>query len=257
MTANERHPLQRYPSGSAVLLPPQLWGSVAFYATAAMYPAALIDTRMRFDKRLKSAHRYAIADTRGRLDLTVPVSHPAADAPRDWEHTLVSPHGRWWEVHRTALESAYGRTPFFEFYIDRLAPLFSEDVCGRSVGALVTAADGTIRAILGLAPAAQTVSESALTNHALTATDMPAGDTIAQIHDLRRCDFTALPCPRRYWQVRGDVLGFIDRLSILDLIFNLGPEAPLYLCADSHHEFSATPRPTEKKSLPLSPHELG
>ncbi|MDE6643883.1 MAG: WbqC family protein, partial [Muribaculaceae bacterium] len=32
-----------------------------------------------------------------------------------------------------------------------------------------------------------------------------------------------------YYQVRADRLGFIPNLSILDLIFNLGPEAPLLL----------------------------
>lgn len=32
-----------------------------------------------------------------------------------------------------------------------------------------------------------------------------------------------------YWQVRADRLGHISGLSILDLIFNLCPEAPLHL----------------------------
>ena len=33
----------------------------------------------------------------------------------------------------------------------------------------------------------------------------------------------------QYWQIREDSLGFIGRLSVLDLIFNLGPDAVLYL----------------------------
>ena len=32
-----------------------------------------------------------------------------------------------------------------------------------------------------------------------------------------------------YWQVRADRLGFIGGLSVLDLIFNLGPEAALHI----------------------------
>ena len=32
-----------------------------------------------------------------------------------------------------------------------------------------------------------------------------------------------------HYQVRAAGLGFIPGLSVLDLIFNLGPEAPLYL----------------------------
>lgn len=208
-----KHPLVTHPDDSVALLPPQLFGSVVYYSVMAAYPNAVIDTSMRFDKRLKSAHRYAIADTRGRLELTVPVSHPAQGCPRNWQHTLISPHGRWWDVHRVALESAYGRTPFFEFYIDRLLPIFAEP-SGESVASQVIAADKTIREILGLA------------------TNILAPDAVTdelKITDYRNVDFTADNCPRKYWQVRGDSLGFIDRLSILDLIFNLGPEAPLYL----------------------------
>lgn len=33
----------------------------------------------------------------------------------------------------------------------------------------------------------------------------------------------------QYWQIRADKLGFISGLSVLDLIFNLGPEAVIYL----------------------------
>ncbi|MDE6430391.1 MAG: WbqC family protein, partial [Duncaniella sp.] len=40
------------------------------------------------------------------------------------------------------------------------------------------------------------------------------------------CEPISLPS---YWQIREDKLGFIPGLSVLDLIFNLGPEAVLYL----------------------------
>lgn len=33
----------------------------------------------------------------------------------------------------------------------------------------------------------------------------------------------------RYYQVREDKLGFLPHLSVVDLLFNLGPEALLYL----------------------------
>ncbi|MCM1406727.1 MAG: WbqC family protein, partial [[Clostridium] fimetarium] len=34
-----------------------------------------------------------------------------------------------------------------------------------------------------------------------------------------------------YYQVRADRFGYLPNLSALDLLFNLGPEAPLYLRA--------------------------
>lgn len=200
-------------AAGTVILPPQLFGTVAYYSRMAAYPAAVIDTGMRFDKRLKSAHRYAVADTRGRLELTVPVSHPPADSPRRWRDTPLSRHGRWWEAHRTALESAYGRTPFFEFYIDRLATVIAEPPDGATVADIVIAADAIVRRILRLPVA--------------VATTLPS--SAGAVTDCRADDFAAAHAPRQYWQVRRHTLGFTDSLSILDLIFSLGPEAPLYL----------------------------
>ena len=49
-----------------------------------------------------------------------------------------------------------------------------------------------------------------------------------RIIDLRCASFASADMPP-YFQVRAAALGFIHSLSILDLIFNLGPEAPLYL----------------------------
>ena len=108
-------------------------------------------------------------------------------------------------MHRVALESAYGRTPYFEFYIDRFLPMLTTGVTERfpKLHALSTAWDREIRDILGLT------------------SDRTKGDPLPQ------------PCReieiRPYRQVRGDKLGFIAGLSILDLVFNLGPEAQLYL----------------------------
>lgn len=202
--------------GQKAVMPPQYFGSTGYYAVLAAYPEVYIDCGMRADKRFKTAHRCQIADTRGLLTLTMPVSHP--HGPHSWAETAVSTHGHWPAVHLTALESAYGRTPFFEFYIDRLRPLFEagqfEDP-GRNVAEHDLRCDEALRRILGLdnnvSPA--TDAESLINDGA---------------RDFRRHDFTAIKISQ-YYQVRADRLGFYPGLSILDLIFNLGPEAPLYL----------------------------
>ena len=108
-------PLTTQPADKVALLPPQLFGSVAYYAAMAQYRKAVVDTSLRYDKRFKSVHRYSIADARGELRLTVPVSRPEGAflaGNLTWRDVTVSAHGRWWEVHLQALESAYGRTPF-------------------------------------------------------------------------------------------------------------------------------------------------
>ena len=177
---------------------PQLFGPIDYWVRrAAGLPLA---TAPLFDKRRKEVHRYTIADVNGPLTLTVPIVKPHGLPHATWADVALSDHGQWWHIHRTALESAYGRTPFFEFYIDRFAPLFSADTPDRypSILHYIAAADSLLRPIL--LPTTQPSANSALK--------------------------TTLP---PYWQPRADRLGFIPGLSILDLIFCLGPEAAIYL----------------------------
>ncbi|MDE7451860.1 MAG: WbqC family protein [Paramuribaculum sp.] len=195
-------------------LPPQYCGSCSYYAVLASYRRVIIHDGMRYDKRFKSTHRTTIADTRGILDLTVPVAKPEHTSGAQWCDATVSAHGGWWNVHLTALESAYGRTPFFEFYIDDFLPLFREEVCGMPITDFDSEFDRIIRRLLGITTEVVHITDARL----------PQG-----VADLIKADFQALAPIKSYYQMRGNRLGFIPDLSILDLLFNLGPESPLHL----------------------------
>lgn len=211
MSAGAASPLVRYPS-TGVVLPPRYCGSVGYYALMSAYGDVKVDWSAPFNKRSKEVHRAEIADTRGRLRLTVPIAKPESSSTARWSDIRVSAHGDWWAVHLTALESAYGRTPYFEFYIDRFTRFFtprSGDGDER-ITDLAAGIDSEIRSILGIAP---------------------DGSQPAAVTDT--IDFTSGPLPElpgvEYYQIRADKLGFIPALSILDLIFNMGPESPLIL----------------------------
>lgn len=190
---------------------PQYFGSVSYYALLSSFGKVYVDLTLPADKRFKSAHRCAIVDTRDEIMLTVPIVHP--HGRHSWLETPVSTHGRWWHVHRTALESAYGRTPFFEYYIDRFSPIFDADYADYSisVGELDRRCDAIIRNILGID------NEVIYSGPVETVED-----------DFRKIKNIELE-PIEYYQLRADRLGFREGLSVLDLIFNLGPEAPLLL----------------------------
>ena len=144
--------------------------------------------------------------------LTVPIEKPSG---RGWADVKVSAHGAWWNVHRVALESAYGRTPFFEFYIDRFLPFLRERIPGQGEG--VIALDGAIDAVVrDILLIDSPVSYSAVRNVGSDDCDCRQGEM-------------PVSCTMPYYQVRAAKLGFISGLSILDLIFNLGPESPEYL----------------------------
>lgn len=212
-------PLIRYKE-TTLVLPPVLCGSIGYYALLASHKNVVIDRYCRFDKRRKLMHRYDIADVNGRLTLTVPILKPRIGA--SWNDATVSAHGGWWNIHKVALWSAYGRTPFFEYYVDELMPYLLpcdginlEPLMGFNLGV-----DAVIRKILGI---------DSDVRHELTDEEkelLKKGDI--SIIDYRNSTFE-LNTSVEYYQVRATKHGFIPNLTILDLIFNMGPESPLVL----------------------------
>lgn len=204
----------RFPQ-ARITLPVQYFGSVDYYARMAACGRVVVDDTLRYDKRFKSAHRCLIADTRGKLRITVPVRKPdhRGEGKLGWADIAISDHGQWWQDADVSLASAYGRTPFYEFYIDRLRRFFSRTTPDEfdSVAALDRAVDRSVRAILGLSTEVIYASELKDVQPEISATPIPDPEAV------------------EYYQVRKAKLGFIPELSILDLIFNMGPEAAVVL----------------------------
>lgn len=170
--------------------------SANYYRIIARNPEVQINLNARFDKRQKEVHRMVIADVRGAVELTVPIAKPYG---KTWGETRISQHGHWNRTMWTALESAYGRTPYFEFYADDFRPLLADRNDFGTVTELNAQFDSVIRHCLQL-----------------------------PIEGIEPANMEVNSQPP-YWQIRQDKLGFIPNLSILDLIFNLGPEALIYL----------------------------
>lgn len=205
---------------TTLVLPPALCGSIGYYALLASHKNVVIDRYCRYDKRRKLMHRYDIADVNGRLTLTVPITKPRIGA--SWNDAGVSAHGGWWNIHKVALWSAYGRTPFFEYYIDEFMPYLQprNGIQPESLMNLNTGIDAIIRRIAGI--------ESNV-RHELSAEEKEQiKRSDKSIIDLRNSTFE-LNTPIEYYQVRAQQQGFIPNLTILDLIFNIGPETPLVL----------------------------
>ncbi len=205
---------------ATILLPPRFLGSVDYYAAMAAYSHAVIDTSMPFNKRQKSTHRTRILDANGDAMVTVPIEKPASMSSACWSDITVSAHGAWWNVAVTALRSAYGRTPFFEYYIDEFLPLLSSAAAGRRLMELDADLDRVLRRLLGIETSVSYGMPTDQTDH----TDAISGP----VEDFRTRPLDFIH-EKEYYQLRASKHGFQGGLSVVDLLFNLGPEAPLLL----------------------------
>lgn len=207
-------------AGEVALFPSRYLGTVGYYAALSAYKQVVIDSEARFDKRAKAVHRCRIADTHGEIQLTVPIEKPVSLTGAQWKDILISGHGNWWHVHWETLQSAYGRTPFFEYYADDFAWLFSSDAVGLPVLEFNARLDHVLRALLGIETEVNYTADEASGRYVDFRRRVPEADN-------------EIP----YYQVRASRYGFMPDLSVIDLLFNVGPESPLVLTQISRRLF--------------------
>lgn len=170
------------------------------------------------DNYLKQTYRNRclIAGAGGSLPLTIPVVKP--DTLKCLTRDIrISDHGHWRRLHWNALVSAYNSTPFFEYYADDFAPFYEEKYTylfdfNERLRCLVCE-------LLDLQPDVHYTETYAFS---------PENDfreTIRPKHEGDDPAFRAVP----YYQVFREKYGFQPNLSIVDLLFNMGPEAIVVL----------------------------
>lgn len=159
-------------------------------------------------------NRCVIATTAGRQALTIPVeAYDGLKCPmRD---IRISDHGGWRRLHWNALVSAYGESPFFDYYADDIRPFYErrwDYLFDFNMEATVA-----VCALLDVTPNI-VVADSYADPVAEQADDYR--DAIRPKHSAEDAAFT----PQPYYQVYASKHGFLPNLSILDLLFNEGPD---------------------------------
>lgn len=201
---------------SVLLLPPMFLAPVGYYAAMAAFPRAVIDTSMRFNKRFKSPHRTTIADANGTSLVSVPIVKPESMTAARWDDIIVSAHNSWWNDAMTALRSAYGRTPFYEFYEDDFLEIINRDAAGKSLMSIDRELDQLVRRLAGITTKVEYGNPDELLGNASVVADCRS-NPIDFVHAVE------------YYQVRSARHGFIPDMSIVDMLFNIGPESALVL----------------------------
>lgn len=167
-------------------------------------------------------NRCVIGTANGPMTLSLPVEgNLGKNGIRD---VRLSDHGNWQHIHWNSIESAYNSSPFFEFYADDLRPFFE-----KKLGFLFDFNEEIREKICELLEIRAT---SQKTTTFLTECEIHGGlvDFRNIIHPKKKLELVdPLFKPEPYYQVFDRKFGFQPNLSILDLLFNMGPEAILYL----------------------------
>lgn len=178
-----------------------LFPNVAWWKSVIQTDSPLIEIHENWVKQ-SFRSRFEIAGPNGRQVLSIPTHKSSRTTLND---VTIDYTEKWPILHWRSIRTAYNRSPFFEFYADELKELLdrpTERLVDLNKAALQWCCDK-----LGVEKKFQW-SESYISN---------------VDHDFRNKmpDVEIDP----YMQVFDEKNGFIANLSILDVLFNCGPEA--------------------------------
>ena len=194
---------------SSAYLPP-----VSFFTAINSGGDVLIE---QYDNYCKQTYRNRcrIATSAGIQTLTIPVVK--STSPKQlMKDVRISDHGEWRHQHWNALESAYMNSPFFMYYQDDFRPFYE-----KKYEFLIDFNTELTLLIMTLAGIDKPVK--------LTESYGKNGQNLTDLRQMVNPGTAEPQDCRPYWQVFKEKYGFLANLSAVDLLFNMGPEFPLYL----------------------------
>ena len=241
------------------LLSSTYFGPIQWYQKLNRYDECLIERHESFIKQTYR-NRMLIPTTNGPLALTIPTNHNTSLAMKD---IRISDHANWRHVHWNALLSAYGESPFFEYYQDDIRPFyekkyeflfdFNMEITEKMIELLdirpkisitneyIQNEELKVKSIESEELKVKNEESNGLANHKVQSSNLKVqskevqSKEVQSIVDFREAIRPKKPLPdaefesKRYYQVYEQKFGFQPNMSILDLLFNEGNEAIFYL----------------------------
>ncbi len=158
-------------------------------------------------------NRTSIYGANGTLSLVIPIKKNKTKERLQDQKAEISFEEPWQQNHWKSFVTAYRSSPFFEFYEDELKAIFF-----NKTKLLVEFNIALLKMLFDWLDIEKSINISSETPEY----NRRANDLISA---KKECSI-GLP---NYPQVFNSKLGFIPNLSVLDLIFNLGPESIDYL----------------------------
>lgn len=197
-----------------VLIHPTYFGSVSHYVAMLNTDQILMEVDDNFQKQTNRNRMY-IYSANGIQMLNIPIKSPE-NGSKKFKDFLIENAFNWQKQHFKSLEAAYRTSPYFEYFEDDLRPVFEKK--HKFMLDLNLQVHDIISECLGV-------------NLAYNKTEEYLKEVDSSISDYRylangKIDINNFST---YTQVFDDKHGFLNNLSILDLLFNEGRHAVDYL----------------------------
>lgn len=197
-----------------LLIHPTYLPNIAHFVAISQAETVTFEMADNYQKQTyrNRTHIYA---ANGSLVLNIPVVHSQKERQK-YKNVQTYNEENWQRNHWRSLETGYRTSPFFEYYEDELVHLFE-----RPVTSLL---DFNLMCF-------QTICECMLLELDVNKTTIFEKES-SQYTDLRylaKARGQKSPDFESYTQVFGNKHGYINNLSVLDLLFNEGPNAVNYL----------------------------
>lgn len=168
-------------------------------------------------------NRCQIATANGVQRLSMPVVK--AEKTTD---VIIATHDNWQQKQWNAIATAYGESAFFDYYADDLKPFFTAD-CQNNLFEHDVFIVQKLLELLDIDDVTLRFTDSFVGENYTTLLKAKADASGLKPLDISHQPSASLFGATPYYQVFSSKTGFLPDLSILDLLFNLGPEAACYL----------------------------
>lgn len=196
-----------------LLLQPTYFPSISNFAAIAKAETITFEMEDNFQKQTNRNRMY-IYSPNGLQMLNIPVKH-SKDLHQKTKDIKIETAFDWQKQHFKSLEAAYRSSPFFEYFEDDIRPIFEKKHIFLKDLNFETM--NIVSKCLGMPFEYNETSEYFQEN--------PDYSDFRNLADGKK-DTSKF---EEYTQVFGEKFGFINNLSILDLLFNEGRHAKDYL----------------------------
>jgi len=197
-----------------IILHPTYFPSIETFVAIVSASSVVFEICDNYQKQTYRNRCYIYA-ANGKLQLSVPVIYTQKNR-QFYQDVQIANTYNWQDIHFKSLESAYRTSPFYEYYIDDLKPLFTKQY------------DSILEFNLACFEVICDALQLDITINKTTEFKKNYTDNL-DLRGLVNAKKDTAPQFDNYTQVFSPKHGYINNLSILDLLFNEGPSALSYL----------------------------